>query len=322
MSNLSLFRVGRYLLTGESKKATKKYVQIEATGWVGKDCLLHSLVPCTIHVRPNLVIRENFVPKGNVAVQESHSKTFQDILHESIMPLVADLREIRFPRSSLVAYERDARGLGFLKESTVTWVGVERALRHRGLGNLLALEAMRGRIVGLGMIEKMHIGRVAESLAPLAKDIHIYMKSGPFRDISLIHEGTVVAVRGYFKGCVVLEADGEQFYRPVEDSYYIDVQKTDDYYFRLDANFDDIQDPLDKLPSKIAIGAVPGSARSTDNFNAEPDLPKVAGNFYATPWLSNPEYYNVLREEEKDPCNAIMRGDNVEEVLSRFLKNS
>jgi len=320
--SLTLFRVGRYLLTGESKKATNGYVQVEATGWVDKGYLLHSLVPCMVHVRPNLIVREDFTPKSYSTVQESRSRTFPDILHECIMPLVADLREIRFPSSSLVAYERDSRGLGFLKESTVTWVGAEKALRHRGLGNLLALEAMRGRIIGLGMVEKMHVGRVSESLSPLSGDLHVYMKANPFRDISLIHEGTVVAVRGYHKGCVVLEADGEPFWRPVEDSYYVSPRKDDDYYFRLDANFDDIPDPLDKLPSKVAIGAVTGSARSTDNWNAEPDLPKVAGNFYSVPWLANPEYYNILREEVKDPCDAIMRGDDVEEVISRFLKNS
>jgi hypothetical protein len=274
-----------------------------------------------VELRSNLVLRENFVSKGNATVQESRSKTFQDILHESLMPLVADLREIQFPKSSLVAYERDARGLGFLKESTVQWVAPDKALRHRGLGNLIALEAVRGRLVGLGMVEKAHEGKVSESLTPISGDIHVYMKTGPFRDISLIHEGTVVAVKGYYKGCVVLEADGEPFWRPVEDSYYVDVQKQDDYYFRLDANFDDIPDPLDKLPSKIAIGSVTGSARGSDNWNAEPDLPKVAGNFYSVPWLSNMEYYNVLREE-KDPCDAIMSGESVAAVLDRFLKRS
>jgi hypothetical protein len=314
----TLFRVGRYLVVGETKKATKQLFQIEVTGWIGREGKYYTLVPCLAKVRPNLVIREDFIPPSQT-VQEGENLTFSQILHECLMPLVADLREIKFLTTSLIAYERGTRGLGFLKESKIQWVEPQNALRHKGLGNLLALEAFRSELKRTGIVEKTREGRIDEGTNTLPGKLHVYMKTNPFRDISVIHPGTEMRLRGYHKGCALVEADGEPFWRPVEDTFYVMPRKEDEYYFNLDGDRDGIPDPLTMLPSHPALRGSPGQARDADRYNAQPDMPKVAGNFYAVPFLSNPEYYKVLREDN-DPCEAIMAGEDVGEVLSKLLQ--
>lgn len=317
----ALVRVGRYLVVGEVKKRSKGVSQVEVTGWVDGENMQHSLVPCLVKIRDNLIIREDFTPKSYSLVQEAQSLTFSQILHECLMPLVADFREIKFATTSLIAYERGTRGLGFLKESTIRWVEPEDALRHRGLGNLLALEAFRGELKRLGIVEGTRGGRIDEGNYTLPNRLHVYMKCDPFRDISMIHPGTEMCLRGYYKGCALVEADGEPFWRPMEDAFYVMPRKEDEYYFNLDGDRDGIPDPLAMLPSHPALRGSPGQARHADRYNAQPDLPKVAGNFTSTPMLSNPEYYKVLREDtDPDPCTAIMNGEDVEDVLSRLLK--
>jgi hypothetical protein len=156
----------------------------------------------------------------------------------------------------------------------------------------LALEACRGNLSILGLVRDST--PVLGSSTLIRNPFHAYMRADPFKDIARLHEGTDVVIADYYKGCAVIEADGERFYLPIEDRKLIESKaKDDDYYFNQDYNKDGIPDPLAAIPSKIALARSPSSSK--DNYNPVPDLPKVAGNLYALPDIDMDDV-SVLKE--------------------------
>lgn len=166
---------------------------------------------------------------------------------------------------------------------TVTGLGIEESSDHpvATLSVRETLELFRSQFETIGLVDRNTSVRGA--FTAIASPFHVYMKKDPFRDICKIHEGTAVQIQSYYKGCAVIEADGEEFYLPVEAKGLIEQAKDDHYYFSLDYDRDNIPDPLVACPSKVALGGKP--SRPTDNYNAQPDLPKVAGNLYPLPHI-------------------------------------
>lgn len=169
----------------------------------------------------------------------------------------------------------------------VDWVSVDREPSG------MALESLRAVLGPLGVIQRDK--PVIESFGILARPFHAYMKCNPFRDITKLHEGTVVEIIDYYKGCAVIEADGEPFWFPVESLSLIESKTKDDaYYFNMDFDRDNIPDPLVALPSKVALGQKPTSP--SDNYQAQPELSKVAGNLYPLPDIDMDDV-SILKDE-------------------------
>ena len=97
----------------------------------------------------------------------------------------------------------------------------------------------------------------------------------------------------------MVEADGEEFWLPVEErNEYQPSMKDDWYYFgNQDSDADLIHDPLQMLPSKPAL-AQTYPASPEDNWNITPDLRKTAGHFSSMPNIKMKEHADVLRGEE------------------------
>ena len=323
MSNpLVLFRAGRHLLLGErvdDVRISARYY-LESSGWapVRSDMLT---------VPASFVVHESFEYDGSL--MEAEARSFSDLLHESVLPLVASMRRLDLPSSSLVAYERETHGLGFQGHSGFQWTAMTEALVNEELGSLMALEARKPVLEGLGLYSRADPRRrITEQTHVIQKPLHVYMKETPWRDISKIHEGTEVAVVRYDRGCALIEADSEEFWLPLEEARFVPSKKDDWYYFTLDGDRDGIQDPLDNLPSKVGIGAVVGSAEREDNWNAQQDLPRVAGNFYGydVPWIPNTDYAILYPEDYPitsvdTALSAVIHGDDVNKVADRLLSS-
>lgn len=317
---LTLVRVGYYVVAGHALSEARGVVTLRVEGQlVGKSLL--PMAQETVEVRKNLVIRSDVEGLG---MEESAGDLirYESLLHQSLMPSISSMRDIPFVRNALVAYERGARGIGFLDEAAndVRWIVPTQALRHSGLGNLLALEALRPRLVACGIAPPGGTGRADRIEHVIEKpSVHVYMKSDPFRDITKLYRGTRLEVRKYYRGCALVEADGEPFWYPVDVPYYVLPNKDDAYYFTLDADQDNLPDPLSMLPSKLGLRSSPGSARPADNWCAAPDMSLVAGNFYATSWLGKAEDVS-LKEAAVDPATAIASGVDIDALLLALRK--
>jgi hypothetical protein len=184
-----------------------------------------------------------------------------------------------------------------------------------------ALEANRGRLKYLGVVDSKK--PVVGSTGFVKKPFHAYMKKDPFRDISKLHEGTPIEITDYYRGCAVIEADGEEFYIPVEPLSTIETKNKDDqYYFSLDMDKDNIPDPLVALPSKTALNQ--DRSCPDNNWNAQPELRKVAGNLSALPnidmddvsiirgsYTSNVYYTEYLPDRLEDPTPSTVASEIV-----------
>lgn len=325
MNKSILFRAGKTLVAGRLVEVDDKgtyHVEAQLRAMRGGGFLPLQTEVLQVHER--CVINESFeLPQGSLL--EAEAEPYSQTIHESLIPLVHSFRKIDLHTCSLVAYERNRRGLGFLDESgDVSWLSVNNALSHSEFSQRLAVESCKPQLFRLGLWERSKTGDIYEQSHLLQTSMHVYMKEGPFRDISKIHEGTDVWVTGYSRGCVIIEADGEEFWRPIEESQYIPVKKDDWYYFSLDADQNGTPDPLDFLPSKPGLSTYPGSARREDNYNAQPDLPRVAGHFRAVPQIPNPDWYifgaGMEDEDNIDIADAIASGADVDEILGNLSK--
>jgi hypothetical protein len=320
-----LFRSGKHLTVGElTESGPDGKLYVEARYRIDRRGNFLPLRSEILTVHECCIVNENFeVPAQSIV--EAESAPYAQVIHESLMPLVQNFRRLDLQTSSLVAYERSRRGLGFLDESKeVQWLPLNQAMSHPELAQRLALEAHKPTLYGLGLWDKSRPEGMYEQSHLRETPLHVYMKDGPFRDVSLIREGTDVWITGYHKGCVIIEADSEEFWRPLEESHYIPSKKDDHYYFTLDADRNEIPDPLDFLPSKPALGTYPGSSDSEDNWNANPDLPRVAGDFRAVPWIPNDDYavfdWDEDSEKPEDLAEDIAQGADIDKILRKLAK--
>src|SRR5690606_5412011 len=156
------------------------------------------------------------------------------------IPLISTGRETEIGDRKIVAYERTRRGLAFCEsDGSIAWSPLSEALSDVALGEVLALEAVHDDLVKRAIVSPEYRGSVLESYKVVSERFHVYMKINPFRASTLIREGTEVRSAGYYKGCVVVEAGGEEFWMPVEAGERVGEKFKDDaWYFHMDDNRD------------------------------------------------------------------------------------
>lgn len=320
-----LFRAGHHRILGECIHKDGSILEVAPRFILRRGGRLDFLHPGQISIHERFVIHEDFEVE-EPALQETDGMIypFDMLLNESILSLVAAMRQVDLPNGSLIAYERRSRGLGFLSEGKVSWTPMREALTQVELGERIALEGLKPVLESLGLFDRTVPGGILEQSRVLARSLHVYMKRAPFHDISKIHEGTDVQVTGYQNGCAIVEADGEPFWVPLEEANILPTKKDDHYYFTLDSDRNEIPDPLDFLPSKVGIGAVTGSAKMDDNWNAQAEEHRVAGNFYGydASWIINDEYGvldpNVPAEVDA-ALDSIAKGVSPDKVADNLV---
>lgn len=285
----TLVRLGKLLLVAEQTDSLFKVV-----GKLTESGVL-AITPCLVEISEKFVINPEFeidLPPLDEAV----TLTFSDLVHEAVKPFVTSGRAYQLEQSTLAAYQPKGQGIGFLAEGAVSWLALESVLTHEELGEAMALEAVREALEDAGVLAEG--APILESSLVTPGPVHVYMKANPFRDITLIREGTDTAVVGYQGGCAIVEADGEEFWLPVEErSHYQPSMKDAWYYFgNQDSDDDKIHDPLQALPSKAAL-QTGRPASGEDNWNAAPDLRKQAGHFAAIPNIKMERHGAGLAED-------------------------
>lgn len=308
-----IFRAGRHLILGEKIHEEGDNVNILIR------CRLERkdyfpLEPESVLVNRRFVVRED---RTTHPLKESSRLPYAALIHESVMPLVVSMRRLKLPSSDLVAYEARQRGLGFLTEGSLAWSPMSDALTNVELGERIALEALKPVLESMGLHDRTRPEGITEQLHVLERTLPVYMKREPyFHDISEVHAGTTVTVLGYDRGCALIEADSEDFWIPLEESSILPNSKDDHFFRTLDADRDYIDDPLNYLPSKAGHGAVVGSAAREDNWNAQAEEHRIAGNYYGNvDWIPNPSYRPgtwILKQE--------VPGSSVEGYLDRLAQ--
>lgn len=283
---MDLIRVGKYLVAGEVTEVEGPSFTFQPSFRIDEEN--KALVPLQsgkIRTSQAFVLNTKFDPAS--FVETSDPDNYDRLVHESMIPFAVYGRAIDLGGMNLVSYSRSS---GFMVETedARSQVPHRDALTCVQVGQAIALEALKPRIRARGLFEGLDREPVTEGHVLLERPLHAYLKAHPFRDITKLHEGTAVSVLGYYQGCLVIEADGEMLWYPIEEADYYDLdRKDDDYYFRMDSDRDGIQDPLQALPSKPALA---GSARPEDNWNVQPHQVKVSGHFSPEVAISNEDY--------------------------------
>jgi hypothetical protein len=290
---LVLFRAGRSLLAGELKnKGPGPVLHLEARYAVGEGSP-KVVCPALVKVHESLVVNPAW--STQTWVSESEPLNYRELLHESLIPHIAFMRGPVLGERTVIAYERDRRGVGFQEADGVSWSSLNDLLADATIGETLALEAVREKLVERKMLDETYRGTVSEAVYQVTERFGVYMKCNPFRDKTLIREGTEVRCVGYYQGCVVVEADGEEFWMPIEETnLFSEEYKNDLWYFHMDDDADGLPDPLTALPSKVALRTHSKRNRGTMQWDAKGDMKKVAGHLTPEPKIDNE--YTVMGE--------------------------
>jgi hypothetical protein len=284
-----LFRAGKSLIVGESKNKEGHVWHLELC------CELTEagpvpLQPEMVRVAEAMIVNPSYdIFLNPVTESTTYSRRFRDIIHENVVPFIATGREVDLGGRTVVAYERDRRGLALREGSNVVWSAMNEVLAELSLAEVMALEGVRGKLVEAGLLDPDYRGRVSSSFKMVTEDKPIYMKINPFRDKSLLREGTEVSPVGYYAGCVTLEADGEDFWAPVEEAeYYSEERKSEMWYFKQVDGNSQIPDPLAALPSKVALRTTAKDRRrSSLQWDPKADMRKVVGHLQADKEIGN-----------------------------------
>jgi len=282
-----IFRLGKYVVHGVVKEAKDKLLSVEARAvHVTKD-QWKPVKPEMMEVSPAFVMTDEYDPGAMRFVEARVITTVESLVRESIVPTLG-FGNVQYGYSELVGY---GDGVWFNENGQDTdKINPEDILSNVQLGQFLALEGLRPKLQKLGLVDLNKMETVSEGFVSLKEGINVFMKVEPFRDVTRIHEGTMTATLGYYKGCVVVEADGEIFWRPIEENTFWDKKVKDkEYYFSFDSNGDLVPDPVQALPSKVAHNTTKPS-RGEDNWNSSPKLPKVAGHLAAIPEIDMSDF--------------------------------
>lgn len=297
MSNsTALFRVGKTLLIGEVRNKEESVWHLE-TQWEFTDTGPRPIAKEIVKISEALILRWNPTFQTPPTLEsEAPIRKFRDIVHENVLPFLGASAE--FGGKVVVAYERDRRGVGVCEAAgaSVEWTLLNDLLARSGIGEALALEGVRKVLIEKGIVDPTFRGKLSDSHKTVTEDFYVYMKINPFRDITLIREGTEVCPVSYVNGCVVLEADGEEFWVPVEtEAFYDETTKDDMWYFRQGEGRKLVPDPLSALPSKVALRVHDRNRRrGTLDWDPKADLKDVAG--YLTPEPEIENKYSVMGE--------------------------
>ncbi len=292
------FRLGPALHWARVLQDANGLYTVESRG--GSFCVPHGLVSRVVAGPAATPLLEG------LATPPDLSGAFQEAVSEHLLRGSIKLREGR-----LTSFDRRGRGLCVEGRKRPLWLAPETVLEtHPEIGEHLALEWARPYLVRKGIVESGKAVRA--SYGALTDSLYVYMKRCPFRDVTKLYEGTVCEASGYDRGCAMLVADGERFWLPVESSTFSEaIPKDEDYYQTLDANGNNLPDPLEYLPGKVGLRAgTPAQVGPDSNFNAAPDLRLVAGNFASLPDIANDEgdilgeSYGVLRQYYDDAIAA------------------
>lgn len=294
-ASMQIVRFGTSLLLGETKNAEEGLVHLaimyEAVegGW---SKVHHESV---MRVSKNLIVNAEYVLEKEM-IEEGEGRSVLDVLHEEVVPHLS-AGKVQLGESELIAYQRNGNGIGISIGEDILWVPLAEAMTNNSLGEFLALEAHRSTLKSLGLVESAFSGNLADSFIEIRRPVHAYMKVNPLRDVTTLHERTPVSIVGFNQGCAVIDADGEEFYRPIEEDaqFWTKKRKDDDYYFNLDADNDNLPDPLQALPSKAGLNTH-RHVRREDNFQVQPEMHKSAGHFAPIGKISN-EDYGILGEQ-------------------------
>jgi hypothetical protein len=254
-----LFRIGkRYLAAPITSGANQSVYEVTTDGGVAR-------------LPRSLFLQEITTP-------HDYPTSLEAVLSPEIMPLLRSgrLQEV-CEGVQVVGLEMGrSPSLQLLDEGQSRQVPFREALGvYPQVGESLALRSHFQHLESLGLLGDM-----------LERDIFVCMKRDPFRDATALYEGTIIELIGYYRGAAIIEADGEEFYLPLDEQVDHEV-KDPDYYLTLDQDNDNVPDPLDHLPSKGALGL--SSLDGSSNWNASTYLPFVAGHFAAVPEITNLE---------------------------------
>ncbi len=294
MNSFILFRAGNSLLAGTLKNQGPGPVLHLETRYELGEGHPRAFEPTTVLVHESLVVNRAF--EVEEWASDAEPRTYQELLHESLIPHIAFMRGPTLGERTVVAYENDRRGIGFQNEDgTVSWTPLSELLADATIGETLALSAISGKLVECKLLDETFKGAISEAVYQVTERFGVYMKCNPFRDKTLIREGTQVSCVGYYQGCVVVEADGEEFWMPIEEAnLFSEEYKNDLWYFHQDADNDGIPDPLAALPSKVALRTHSKRNRGTMQWDTKADLKKVAGHLTPEPKIDNE--YTVMGE--------------------------
>lgn len=290
-----LFRAGKSLLVGEAQNKAGHVWHLELRCEITESGPV-PLVAETVQVPESMIVNPSYEIFLNSMDESAPTRRFRDVVHESIVPFIASGREVNLGARTIVAYERDRRGLALREGENVAWSSMNEAFGNLDLAETLALEGIRSKLVERGLVEAEHQGRVTESYRRLTGVTPVYMKINPFRDKTLLRPGTEVCPVGYCEGCVTVEADGEEFWAPVEEAdFYSEERKSDMWYFKQSDGNDALPDPLTALPSKVALRTTAKDRRRGSlQWDPKADTRKVIGHL--TPEKEVENNHSVMGE--------------------------
>ena len=273
-----LFRCGSNLYVGESN-GSKVHLMYN---YVGRGTC-RPIPEVEIGVHESCIISESFEPKDIIECERFMAFSLSMNLHRDLKRLMACSRELP---ESIIAFDDQITEATF-SNAPHEWVGIHEVASRPDVMAALNMEAMRRPLIERGWITPDAMRNFGNSFIAY-NPVWAYMRENPFKDVTKLESGLDIGIAGYQRGCVLLEADGEEFWHPIDEAFFDAPEYKDDhYYFTLDGNRNKIPDPIEMLPSKMALDGRPSSRR--DNWNQQPYLPRVAGNFSATPEINNPD---------------------------------
>jgi hypothetical protein len=301
-----LFRCGSRLYVGE-RQGSSVQVQFDYVGGVCRPIPMES-----IPIHPDCVISESYEIETILECAPLFSASASAAFRRDLMRAIAG--GLQLPES-IVALEEDLTEA--VLSSTPTWMPIRELTSIDAIINPMNMDHIRYRLIEKGWIFP-DVSRTAPSFKS-KEPIPVYMKESPFRDITVLEAGLDINISRYVRGCVLLEVDGEAFFHPVENSFFdLPEYKSDEYYFNLDQNHNQLPDPIEMLPSKVALDGKP--AKKDNNYNSQPELTKVAGHFSSTPEVRNNEFPQTLQPmEHPDPQGEVVRAaKESHDVLGSF----
>ena len=301
-----LFRCGSRLYVGE-RQGSSIQVQFDYIGGVCRPIPMES-----IPIHPDCVICESYEIEKILECAPIHSASASAAFRRDLMRAIAG--GFQLPES-IVALEEDLTEA--VLSSTPTWMPIRELTSIDAVINPMNMDHIRYRLIEKGWVFP-DASRTNPSFKSQTK-IPVYMKESPFRDITVLEAGLDIDITRYVRGCVLLEVDGESFYHPIEDAFFdMPSYKDDEYYFNLDKNHNRLPDPLEMLPSKVALDGRP--CQKSNNYNSQPYLPTVAGHFSSTPEINNTGGAPVLQQiAHPDPQGEVVKAATMNhDVLGSF----
>jgi hypothetical protein len=301
-----VFRAGSRLFLAEKSHFSANVIAVSTSN------IWRRVERCKVTLDPRLIIREG-LDVSKVPIVDTNPIDIAEVVRKEVLNVAARGAD----RGAFVGIDVQTGGYGFLTESKVEWMDVSRVFEHGDMSQAMALDGVKEKLMLAGLFSAVSKEAQGNSLV---RSLNVYMREKPFVGVTKLHEGTLVTVEEYTNGCVRLNADGENFWYPIEESFFEQPQYKDDhYYFTLDADYNKIPDPLEYLPSKVSLDG--NTVNAYQNWNQQPDLPVVAGHFSSEEEIENKDTPEITASfpEGEDPTEEILQrvlaGDPLDDVF-------